>query len=124
LFLAGVATSKFLLLGSLILVGFGKGFYDCNTMPVLCQIARPDLRSTGYGIFNLIGCLAGGAAAALTGAWKERIGLGMALQLTALLLIISAVALWRLRLPVDANVESEPQPGATASLVGNEGVQS
>ena len=113
------------MLGSLILVGFGKGFYDCNTMPVLCQIARPELRSTGYGVFNLIGCLAGGAAAAITGAWHERIGLGMVLQLAALLLFVSAVALWRLRLPVDATTESEREPyeAVDKSLLPTEGVQ-
>jgi len=125
LFLTGVAASEALLLGSLILVGFGKGFYDCNIMPVLCQIARSDLRSTGYGVFNLIGCLAGGAAAAAAGVWKERVGLGLVLQLAALLLLISAVALWRLRLPVAANTENELQPWVTSgeSLLRNEGVQ-
>jgi MFS family permease len=126
LFLAGVADSEDLLLGCLVLVGFGKGFYDCNTMPVLCQIARPDLRSTGYGVFNLIGCLAGGAATALTGAWKERIGLGMVLQVAALLLFVSAIALWRLRLPVSANTENERSPDDTAenTLLPTEGVHS
>ncbi len=34
----------------LVLFGLGWGFFDCNNMPILCQIARRELRATGYGI--------------------------------------------------------------------------
>ena len=46
----------------LLLFGLGWGFFDCNNMPILCQIARPELRSTGYGIMNLVSISAGGLA--------------------------------------------------------------
>jgi len=46
----------------LILFGLGWGFFDCNNMPILCQIARPELRSTGYGIMNLVSISCGGFA--------------------------------------------------------------
>jgi MFS transporter, Spinster family, sphingosine-1-phosphate transporter len=46
----------------LILFGLGWGFFDCNNMPILCQIARPDLRATGYGIMNLVSISCGGLA--------------------------------------------------------------
>ncbi|HEY9175104.1 MAG TPA: MFS transporter [Verrucomicrobiae bacterium] len=46
----------------LLLFGLGWGFFDCNNMPILCQIARPGLRSTGYGIMNLVSISAGGLA--------------------------------------------------------------
>ena len=46
----------------LILFGLGWGFFDCNNMPILCQIARPELRATGYGIMNLVSISAGGLA--------------------------------------------------------------
>lgn len=49
LFLLGHTGSQAVLVTALLLFGAGRGFYDCNTMPVLCQIARDDLRSTGYG---------------------------------------------------------------------------
>jgi N-acetylneuraminic acid mutarotase/MFS family permease len=98
LFLAGFASDEILLLGSLILVGLGKGFYECNVMPALCQITQPHLRSTGYGVLNMVGCLTGGTAAALAGAGKTIFGLGAILQLAALLLLVSALAIWRLRL--------------------------
>lgn len=44
----------------LILFGIGWGFFDCNNMPILCQIARPELRATGYGFMNLVSISCGG----------------------------------------------------------------
>jgi MFS family permease len=46
----------------LILFGLGWGFFDCNNMPILCQIARPELRATGYGMMNLVSISCGGLA--------------------------------------------------------------
>ncbi len=46
----------------LILFGIGWGFFDCNNMPILCQIARPQLRATGYGIMNFVSISCGGLA--------------------------------------------------------------
>lgn len=46
----------------LILFGIGWGFFDANNMPILCQIARPELRATGYGIMNLVSISCGGFA--------------------------------------------------------------
>ena len=46
----------------LILFGIGWGFFDCNNMPILCQIARPELRASGYGIMNLVSISCGGLA--------------------------------------------------------------
>jgi len=46
----------------LIVFGFGWGFFDCNNMPILCQVARPHLRATGYGIMNMVSISCGGLA--------------------------------------------------------------
>jgi predicted MFS family arabinose efflux permease len=46
----------------LILFGVGWGFFDCNNMPILSQIARPELRATGYGLMNLVSISCGGFA--------------------------------------------------------------
>lgn len=46
----------------LVLFGLGWGFFDCNNMPILCQITRPELRATGYGIMNLVSISCGGLA--------------------------------------------------------------
>lgn len=98
LFLVGFTASSAVLIVGLIMFGLGRGFYECNTMPVLTQIARADLRSTGYGLFNMAGTLTGGVIAATAGALKNFIGLGGVFQLAALLLLISALMLSRLRL--------------------------
>lgn len=49
-------------IGFLILFGIGYGMFDSNNMPILCQIARPELRATGYGIMNMISISCGGIA--------------------------------------------------------------
>jgi MFS family permease len=46
----------------LMLFGLGWGFFDCNNMPILCQIVRPELRATGYGFMNLVSISCGGFA--------------------------------------------------------------
>jgi len=48
--------------GFLILYGIGWGFFDCNNMPILSQIVRPEFRATGYGIMNLVSISCGGFA--------------------------------------------------------------
>jgi MFS transporter, Spinster family, sphingosine-1-phosphate transporter len=46
----------------LILFGLGWGVFDCNNMPILSQLVRPELRATGYGIMNLVSISCGGLA--------------------------------------------------------------
>jgi len=100
LFMLGYTNSYGLLLLALILFGAGRGFYDCNTMPVLCQAAPDHLRSTGYGIFNFAGCVAGGLMAGLAGILKSTLGLGAAFQLAAIVLFLSGALLLRVH-PAD-----------------------
>jgi MFS family permease/N-acetylneuraminic acid mutarotase len=94
--LLGTTTSVELLIAGLVVFGLGRGFYDCNVMPVLSQTARPDLRATGYGVMNLAGCLAGGVVALLAGALKEVVGLGRVFQLVGLLLVLVIFLLRRI----------------------------
>lgn len=56
----------------LILFGLGWGFFDCNNMPILCQIVRPELRATGYGIMNFASISCGGLADWGFGALRDR----------------------------------------------------
>jgi MFS family permease len=49
-------------IGFLILFGLGWGFFDTNNMPILCQITRPHLRATGYGLMNMVSISCGGLA--------------------------------------------------------------
>lgn len=62
LFGVGNAGTLGIAIGFLILFGLGWGFFDCNNMPILCQIVRPELRATGYGFMNLVSISCGGFA--------------------------------------------------------------
>jgi hypothetical protein len=55
-----------------VLFGLGWGFFDCNNMPILCQIAKPQHRATGYGIMNLVSISCGGFADIAFGVMKDR----------------------------------------------------
>jgi len=56
----------------LVIFGLGWGFFDCNNMPLLSQIARPRLRATGYGIMNFVSISCGGFADWGFGALRDR----------------------------------------------------
>ncbi len=56
----------------LALFGLGWGFFDCNNMPILCQLVRPELRATGYGLMNLVSISCGGLADWGFGAMRDR----------------------------------------------------
>jgi MFS family permease len=72
LFGVGNATTLGMAIGFLILFGIGWGFFDCNNMPILCQVVRPELRATGYGIMNLVSISCGGFADWNFGALRDR----------------------------------------------------
>jgi MFS family permease len=68
----GSAGSLAVAVAFLILFGLGWGFFDCNNMPILCQIVRPELRATGYGLMNLVSISCGGLADWGFGALRDR----------------------------------------------------
>lgn len=51
-----------LAIAGLSLFGMMRSFSDANLMPVLCQVADPRFRATGYGLLNLCACVVGGLA--------------------------------------------------------------
>ena len=55
----------------MILFGIGWGFYDCNNMPILCQIARPEYRATGYGFMNFVSISIGAGATVALGWMRD-----------------------------------------------------
>ena len=62
LFGVGNAATLGVAVAFLVLFGLGWGFFDCNNMPILCQLVRPELRATGYGFMNLVSISCGGFA--------------------------------------------------------------
>lgn len=72
LFGVGNAGTLSVAIGFLLLFGLGWGFFDCNNMPILCQLVRPELRATGYGFMNLVSISCGGFADWGFGALRDR----------------------------------------------------
>jgi predicted MFS family arabinose efflux permease len=114
LLLIGFANSYGLLVVALLAFGLGRGFYDCSTMPVLSQIAAPDLRATGYGVFNFFSCLVGGVAAAGAGYLKSTIGLSAAFLIASVVLLFGSGLL----VTVPIGKSNEPH-GQEAEARGN-----
>ena len=56
----------------LALFGIGWGLFDCNNMPILCQIVPPQMRATAYGVMNLVSISCGGFADRKFGALRDR----------------------------------------------------
>lgn len=96
--IAGITSSGAVLLAALTIFGVGRGSYDCSCMPVLSQIASPELRATGYGVFNFVGTFVGGVSAALAGGLRHTIGLSGAMVAAAGLIFIAALMLFRLKI--------------------------
>ncbi len=72
LFGVGNSNSLSVAIAFLMLFGLGWGFFDCNNMPILCQLVRPELRATGYGFMNLVSISCGGFADWGFGALRDR----------------------------------------------------
>lgn len=82
----------------LVLFGIGWGISDCNNMPILAQIARPNLRATGYGLMNLFGFLCGGFADWWFGALRDRnVGLDVIFGVLAGIGVVSVVLVLLIR---------------------------
>jgi MFS family permease len=96
LILSGSTKSIVLVAIGMVVFGIGRGTFDANAMPALCQIAPPSLRATGFGILNFIGPLSGGVTSIAAGALKSFIGISGAIQISGLLLFASAFLLWRI----------------------------
>ncbi|MFO0808251.1 MAG: MFS transporter [Gemmataceae bacterium] len=82
----------------LVLFGLGWGFFDCNNMPILCQIVRPELRATGYGFMNLVSISCGGVADWGFGTLRDRqVPLNVIFSVFASAAVLSAVLVLLIR---------------------------
>ena len=87
----GCAWSLGAAIGFMVLFGIGWGFFDCNNMPILCQIARPEHRATGYGCMNLVSISVGAGATVLLGWMRDHgIKFSVAFAVSAAVALLSA----------------------------------
>jgi MFS transporter, Spinster family, sphingosine-1-phosphate transporter len=96
LFLVGWTGSNAFVISGLVVFGLGRGCNDSNVMPAMCQIVPSNLRATAFGLYNFTACLVGGGMAVFAGALKDTVGLGRALQLSAVMITLSGLILLRI----------------------------
>ncbi len=104
LFSVGNAQTLTAAILGLAVFGLGWGFFDCNNMPILCQIARPEWRATGYGIMNLVSISCGGFGDWAFGALRDQ-----HVPLNAIFGTFAGVAL--LSVGIVMLIKPQPQPG-------------
>lgn len=97
LFLTGATSYVPFLIAGLIAFGIGRGMFDSNAMPVLSQLARPELRGTGYGLLNLAGTVASGLTTLAAGLLKSSVGIGGCFEAAAVILLFSSILLLRMK---------------------------
>ena len=102
----GYAGSLEVAIFAMILFGLGWGFFDCNNMPILCQIARPEHRATGYGFMNLVSISVGAGATVVLGWMRDQhISFSLAFAVSAAVALLSALLILFLK-PRPATAES------------------
>ena len=75
----------------MVLFGVGWGFFDCNNMPILCQIARPEHRATGYGFMNFVSISVSAGATVVLGWMRDHgIKFSVAFATSAAVALLSA----------------------------------
>jgi MFS family permease len=91
---------------NLICWGFGSSFASANMMPILCMIADPRYRATGYGVLNAASAAIGGLAIYGGGALRDmKVDLGPYLTLAGASVAVCAVLILLVR---PARVEPVP----------------
>ena len=73
-----VATTDVFVLAVVGLVVFGlmRSFSDANLMPVLCTVADPRYRATGYGLLNTFSTIVGGLTIYVGGMLRDKVHSG------------------------------------------------
>jgi MFS family permease len=95
IFLASSTTVISLTVLAFMIYSFTKYFGDSNMMPMLCMVADPRYRATGYGILNFFNTIIGGIALYTGGILRDmNINLSRMFQFTALIMVIGAVLLF------------------------------
>jgi len=89
-------------IAGMILFGIGWGFFDCNNMPILCQIARPEHRATGYGFMNLVSISVGAGATVALGWMRDHgIKFSIAFAVSAAVALLGALLILLVQPRVD-----------------------
>ena len=98
IFLASGTTILPLAIFAFMLYAVTRAFGDSNMMPMLCMVADPRYRATGYGVLNFFSTIIGGLALYAGGVLRDSdIDLSKMYQFAALIMIICATLLFMAR---------------------------
>jgi MFS family permease len=96
--LAGTASVLMFAIFGLVAYGLCRHFADTNMMPILCIIANPRYRATGYGVLNLFSCLVGGIGIEIGGRIRDSdFDVSILFQIAAGGLVVAAILFWVIR---------------------------
>jgi MFS family permease len=85
-------------IAGLILFGLARAWADANTMPILCLIADPRYRATGYGLMNFVACAVGGLTIYAGGVLRDaHIDVSRVFQFGALCFVLCSTLLFFVR---------------------------
>lgn len=101
--LASTTTLLPVALGALVCYGLARSFTDANMMPILCQIADPRYRATGYGVLNFFACVVGGVTIYAGGALRDaNVDISRVFQFAAGSIAFCAVLMFVIRRQTEA----------------------
>jgi MFS family permease len=90
----------------LVAYGLARSFADANMMPILCLIADPRYRATGYGVLNFLACTVGGITIYVGGMLRDaNVDISRIFQFASATIAICALLLYFVKPQV---TESEP----------------
>ena len=97
-FLASSTDVLYLTIAGFMVYALTRTFTDANMMPILCLVADPRYRATGYGVLNLFSCIIGGLGLYAGGVLRDaHVDLSRMFQVAASLMLVCAFILYRLK---------------------------
>lgn len=78
--------------------GLCRAWSDSNLMPVLCMVADPRYRATGYGVLNLFSCIIGGIGLYAGGALRDaNMNFNRLFQVAAVVMVACALFMFSVK---------------------------
>ncbi len=98
IFMASYTNILVLAVAAFMLYSMTRSFGDSNMMPMLCMVADPRYRATGYGILNFFSTIIGGISLFAGGMLRDaNVNLSRMYQVAALIIIVCSVFLFLAR---------------------------
>lgn len=98
IFLASTTSVLIVAIVGFMIYALTRTFTDANMMPILCMVADPRYRATGYGVLNLFSCIIGGLGLYAGGVLRDaQVDLSSVFQVAGALMLISALILFSIK---------------------------